>query len=169
MGNTISIEQKNILTLLGFFHLHYRYINISPKSLQPHSAINPPRDFYPSFLLLINLFKILSIRVFLKWQQMFASLPLRLLLFLFISVILFIDCLLINARWYVHFELYINSTSTSQSPCLKFIRVWYTTVCLFVNNREILFPDQSSCIVIYFVLSPLAFLINFVTDAVFEN
>ena len=89
-----------------------------------------------------------------------SRLTLCLLLFLFISVFLFISCLLINARWYIHFGLNMTSTYLILVPLFKDHRVWYTIACLFVNNRN-LFRDKSSCIFYYFVLSTLVFLINF--------
>ena len=84
-----------------------------------------------------------------------------LLLFLFISVFLFINCLLINTRWYIHFDLDIISTYLILVPLLKDRGLVYD--CLFVSHREISVSNKSSCIFNYFVLSTLVFLINFVT------
>ena len=84
-----------------------------------------------------------------------------LLLFLFISVFLFINCLLINTRWYIHFDLNIISTYLVLVSLLKDRGLVYD--CLFVSHREISVSNKSSCIFNYFVLSTLVFLINFVT------
>ena len=84
-----------------------------------------------------------------------------LLLFLFISVFLFINCLLINTRWYIHFDLDIISTYLVLVSLLKDRGLVYD--CLFVSHREISVSNKSSCIFNYFVLSTLVFLINFVT------
>ena len=75
--------------------------------------------------------------MFLIWSQRFASFSLRLLLFLFISVFLFINCLLINARWYIHFGLYIISTYLVLDPLFKDHRGLVDDCFLFVDNIKI--------------------------------
>ena len=103
------------------------------------------------------------------WQR-FARVSLCLLLFLFISVFLFINCSLINARWYIYFGLYIISTCLVLVPLFSKIKGVYDCytigirlfVCSLIIERY-LFRDESPCIFNYLVLSPFVFLIKFVT------
>ena len=69
-----------------------------------------------------------------------SRLALCLLLFLFIFAFLFSNCLLINARWYIHCSLkylVLLATYLVLVPLFKIIEIWYTIVCFFVNNSEI--------------------------------
>ena len=56
--------------------------------------------------------------------------PLCPLLLLFISLFMFINCLLINARWCIHFGLYIISMYLVLVPLFKY-HMGLVYVCLF--------------------------------------
>ena len=70
---------------------------------------------------------------------------------------------LCSARWYIHLSLNIISTYLVLVHLFKdhWGLVHELLVCLLKIERY-LFRDKSSCILIYFVLSTLVFLINFV-------
>ena len=82
---------------------------------------------------------------------------------MYFSFLYLFSCLLINAHWYIHFGFHIISLYLVSVPLFKGHRVLVHN-CSFVCLQIYLFRDGSSGIFDYFVLSPLVFLINFVTD-----
>ena len=122
MGETISIEQKKILTPLGFFfHFQYQYIQNKYifKSSLPPAAITIEEGLHPTFCYQLIILEYLCDGIFFMLYQRFKGVSLYLLLFLFISVVLFVNCLLINVRWYIHFGLYIISMYVVLVPWFK--------------------------------------------------
>ena len=82
---------------------------------------------------------------------------------MYFSFLYLFSCLLINAHWYIHFGFHIISLYLVSVPLFKGHRVLVHN-CSFVCLQIYLFRDGSSGIFDYFVLSPLVFLINFVTE-----
>ena len=86
------------------------------------------------------------------------------LLALFSPLVLYqFFCLLINMRRCIHFDFYMITSYLVSVPLFKGLGIWYTVVCLFVSNIDILVSRWVFLHFRFFVLSPLVFVINFVT------
>ena len=93
-----------------------------------------------------------------------SRLSLRVLLFLFVSAFLFINCLLINACWYIHFGLQITSS-------------YLLFVPLFKDHRSLVYDCSLACSVSrwvflhfqLFCIESVGFPINFVKQSSEHN
>ena len=123
---------KDFYLTQDFPLLHHLYIIRIRSIFYNYPQTLPQGGFCPHVVLIIYSMLIVYTSVCSSYSCKDLHLSLCLLFFLFISIFLFINCLLINTRWYIHFDLNIISTYLVLVPLLKNHR-GLVYDCLFVR------------------------------------